>query len=208
MALRADFTTANVRPVVSRFGGMVYESHAVHIPSQASHVSVGAADNDNDFESRCQPEISNVYAGIPGYSGYKPHASHPKVLGSGRAPPPHSRPLAALDTTKQPYVMPVVGFTGHIRGLADADKNYGTSHWKNSGFVNRNNIPAAAKPWDGRDVAGRPHGGQAPGDFGRYKPDPEYEQKRREADEANEILELRSMGIRALLRTTDLTRTR
>ena len=41
--------------------------------------------------------------------------------------------------------------------------------------------------------------GQTPSDFGRYKADPEEELKRREAEEANEILELRSMGIRAML---------
>lgn len=176
------------------------ESHAVHIPSQGSFVSVGALDNDNDFESRCRPEVTNVFAGIPGYAGYKPHGSHPSVLGTNAAPAPHARPLAQLDTSKQPYIMPVVGYSGHIRGLADADKNYGTSHWKNSGFVNATHKPAASRPWDGRDIAGRPHGGQTPGDFGRYQEDPEYEQKRKEAEEANEILELRSMGIRALLK--------
>ena len=200
--------TSNVRPVVSRFGGMVMEGHAVHIPKQVGGVSVGAADNDNDFESRCKPAYSNVYAGVPGYTGFKPHASHPKVLGMSDAPQARQRPMAQLDTSKQPYVMPVVGFTGHIRGLADADKNYGTTHWKNSGAVNKSHQPAAARPWDNRDVAGRPFGGHAPGDFGRYPVDPEYELKRREAEEANEILELRSMGIRALLRTTDLTRQR
>ena len=55
-------------------------------------------------------------------------------------------------------------------------------------------------------MAGRPFGGQTPGDFGQYAVDPvEYEQQKREADEANEILELRSMGIRALLKKQDLT---
>ena len=95
--------------------------------------------------------------------------------------------------------MPVVGYSGHIRGLADADKNYGTSHWKNSGAVNPQNKSAASMPWDGRDVAGRPFGGWTPSDGGVQNLDPEYEQKKREADEANELLELRSMGIRALL---------
>lgn len=199
-AASMPFDTANVRPVVSRFGGMVLESHAVHIPSQGAFMSVGATDNDNDFESRCQPEVTNVFAGIPGYAGYKPHGSHPSVLGTNAAPAPHAQPKSALDTSHQPYIMPVVGYSGHIRGLADAGKNYGTSHWKNSGNVNPTHKAAASLPWDGRDVAGRPHEGQTPGDFGRYKVDPEYEQKRREAEEANEILELRSMGIRSLLK--------
>ena len=75
--------------------------------------------------------------------------------------------------SKQPYIMPVVGYSGHIRGLADADKNYGTTHWKNSGFVNESRKPAASMPWDGRDVVGRPYGGATPGDFGKYEVDPE-----------------------------------
>ena len=198
-AKSASFTTANVRPVVSRFGGMLLESHAVHIPVQAGHTSGAAADDDNDFESRCKPEIANVFAGIPGYAGYKPHGSHPSVLGSTAAPKAHDLPKSALDTSHQPYIMPVVGYSGHIRGLADADKNYGTSHWKNSGSVTGHKS-AASKPWDGRDVAGRPHDGQTPSDFGKYHIDPDFEQKQREAAEANEILELRSMGIRALLK--------
>ena len=195
----ANFETANMRTVVSRFGGLVQESNAVHIPNQNVGASVGAADNDLDFQSRFRPACANVYAGIPGYMGFRPHASHHSVLGEKDAPAPRERPLAALDTSKQPYVMPVVGFIGHIRGLADADKNYGTSHWKNAGNVNPSHAQAASKPWDGRDVAGRPHGGYTPGDFGRYPSDPDYARMKAEADEANEILELRSMGIRALL---------
>jgi len=197
---RAPFETANLRPQISRFGGMVLESSAVHIPPQHfGPASVGAADNDTDFESRCKPSVTNVYAGIPGYQGFKPHGSHPSVLGTNAAPGAHDRPSAALDTSKQPYVMPVVGYSGHLRGLADADKNYGTSHWKNSGSINPARRPAASRPWDGRDTSGRPFGGWTPGDGGVYVADPEIEQKRREAEEANEILELRSMGIRAML---------
>ena len=178
---------------------MVLESSSVHIPKQASSVSVGAADNDNDFESRCQPSVSNVYAGIPGYAGYRPQGSHPSVLGTNASPPAHDLKTSALDTSLQPFIMPVVGYSGHIRGLADADRNYGTSHWKNSGNVNPTHKAAASLPWDGRDVAGRPFGGWTPGDGGTYVADPDYEQKRKEADEANEILQLRSMGIRALM---------
>ena len=198
-AAKAEFETANLRPVVSRFGGMVMESSAVHIPKQVGSVSVGAADNDNDFESRCPPDVTNVYTGIPGYAGYRPQGSHPKVLGTDAAPAPRDLSKSALDTSKQPYIMPVVGYSGHIRGLADADKNYGISHWKNSGNVTGNKA-AASLPWDGRDKTGRPFGGWTPADGGVQYIDPEYEQKRKEAEEANEILELRSMGIRALMK--------
>ena len=78
--IRKPEDTANLRPVVSRFGGMVMESSAVHIPKQVGSVSVGAADNDNDFESRCPPDVTNVYTGIPGYAGYRPQGSHRKSL--------------------------------------------------------------------------------------------------------------------------------
>lgn len=70
-AARQPFETANIRPVVSKFGGMVLESHAVHIPAQGAFTSAGGADNDLDFESRCKPSLTNVYAGVPGYAGYK-----------------------------------------------------------------------------------------------------------------------------------------
>jgi hypothetical protein len=75
-AASLPFVTASLRPVVSKFGGTILESHAVHIPVQASATSVGAADNDNDFESRSPPELTNVYAGIPGYTGYKAQGAH------------------------------------------------------------------------------------------------------------------------------------
>ena len=203
-AAKQPFETANVRPVVSRFGGMVYESSAVHIPAQVSSVPMGAMDNDTDFESRCRPEVTNVFAGIPGYQGYKPHGAHHKVYGTDSAPQAHNGEKSAADLSHQPYIMPVVGYAGHIRGLADADKNYGTTHWKNSGQINPTHKAAASKGWDGRDSTGRPFGGWTPGDFGRYPEgvnpgDEEYEREKREADEANEILELRSMGIRALI---------
>ena len=206
------FTTAALRPVVSRFGGMVLESHAVHIPKQPAPLSAAAADNDNDFESRFKPEVTNVYAGIPGYTGFKAQGSHPSVLGVTAAPPAHVSDQSALDTSMQPYVMPMPGYGGHIRGLSDADKSYGTSHWKNAGKVNPSQAPAASKPWDGRDVAGRAFCGETPSDFGRYEDpegipgSPEYERRAREAAEANEILELRSMGIRATLGVNDTTK--
>jgi hypothetical protein len=196
---KLPFQSAHLRQKVSRFGGMINESSAVHIPQQRWERPVQGPSGtaESDFNKRHSPAQSNVYVGIPGYSGYRPHGAHHRVMGEGAAPPSHARPLQQLDTSKQPYIMPVVGYSGHVRG---SHSSYGTSHWKNSGAVNPNNRPAASRPWDGRDVAGRPHGGQTPGDFGRYKADPEEEQKRREAEEANEILELRSMGIRALLK--------
>ena len=51
----------------------------------------------------------------------------------------------------------------------------------------------------GRDAVGRPFGGAAPGGTGHYSIDPEEAQRQREADEANEILELRSMGVRTAI---------
>lgn len=119
--------TANLRTVVSRFGGIIQESTTVHIPKQGlvAAGALAAMDNDTDFESRHKPACANVYAGIAGYTGFRPQGTHHHVLGSNAAPPPRQRPTSALDTSGHPYVMPVVGFTGHIRGLADADKNCG-----------------------------------------------------------------------------------
>ena len=188
----ANFQSAHLRPVVSKFGGMITESNAVAIPPQAK---IASPKESTSFIARHKATTSNVYAGIPGYMGYRPHGSHPTVMGDREAPAPHARPMAELDTSKQPYIMPVVGYSGHIRRSV---ASFGTSKFKNSGQVTGNKA-AASKPWDGRDCAGRPYGGQAPSDFGRYEADPDIEQKKREAAEANEILELRSMGIRALL---------
>lgn len=190
------FQSAHLRPMVSRFGGLINESNAIHIPSQ-SWEKGKPAPTDTAFEARHKPEQSNVYAGIPGYAGYKPHGSHPGVIGRQAAPPSHFRTMSSLDRTKHPYVMPVVGYSGHLPSSKDS---YGTTHWKNSGGVNVNNKSAAATGWDNRDSAGRAHAGQTPGDFGTYEVDPEYEKKAKEAAEANEILELRSMGIRALMK--------
>ena len=119
--------TANLRTVVSRFGGIIQESTTVHIPKQGlvAAGALAAMDNDTDIESRHKPACANVYAGIAGYTGFRPQGTHHHVLGSNAAPPPRQRPTSALDTSGHPYVMPVVGFTGHIRGLADADKNCG-----------------------------------------------------------------------------------
>ena len=54
--------------------------------------------------------------------------------------------------------------------------------------------------WLYEAMAGRPFGGWAPKDGGKIEIDPEEEEKRRDAAEKNEILELRSMGIRALIK--------
>lgn len=195
------FQSANLRPVVSRFGGMISESPAVDIPVQPRSAA-SPPGSATDFNQRHAAALSNVYAGIPGYQGYKPHGSHHNVLGESAAPKPHSQLQQNVDTSHQPYVMPVVGYGGHVRR---SQETFGASHWKNSGNITGHK-PAASQGWDNRDVAGRPFGGQTPGDFGQYAVDPvEYEQQKREADEANEILELRSMGIRALLKKQDLT---
>ena len=191
---RPDFQTAHLRPVVSRFGGMIEESNAIHIPNQSWEQR--ALTDRKDFESRHKAEHSNVYAGIPGYMGYKPHGSHATAyVGRRSAPKPHGSSRSHLDTSMQPYIMPVVGYSGHVRL---GRHSFGTSHWKNAGYVTGNRA-AASKPWDGRDSDGRPFGGQIPSDGGLYTPDPDVDLKMKEAAEANELLELRSMGIRALI---------
>jgi hypothetical protein len=192
---RPGFQSAHLRPVVSRFGGMIQESNAIHIPLQTWERPIPGA-SDKDFDARYKAQQKNVYAGVPGYMGHKPHGSHTSAyMGETSAPKPHNQKTSSLDTSKQPYVMPVVGYSGHLRL---GKQSFGTSHWKNSGSVTENKA-AANKPWDGRDSAGRPFGGQIPCDGGLYVADPEEDQKRKEAEEANELLELRSLGIRALI---------
>ena len=94
--------------------------------------------------------------------------------------------------------VPVVGYSGHLRNhRGDAWKSFGTTHWKNSGGTGTK--PAAAKVWDNRDGAGRPFGGWTPHDGGRYDEEPDYDHKVKEAEEANELLNLRSMGIRGAM---------
>lgn len=187
--------SAHLRTVVSRFGGMLEESNAVLIPPQAP-ASPPSSGTGSGFNTRHMTEQTNVYAGIPGYMGFKPHGSHPAILGADAAPKPHARPMSSLDTSGQPFIMPVVGYSGHLRR---SQESFGTSHWKNAGAVTSNRS-AASKPWDNRDSAGRPFGGWTPGDGGLYEPDPEESQKRKEAEEACELLELRSLGIRNLIR--------
>ena len=55
----ANFQSAHLRPVVSKFGGMIAESAAVAIPPQAKTSPSKAL----DFASRHTPATSNVYAG-------------------------------------------------------------------------------------------------------------------------------------------------
>ena len=94
----------------------------------------------------------------------------------------------------QLYIMPVVGYW--------VTCDWGGTAWhvalEERRICDRNRA-AASKPWDGRDSDGRPFGGQIPSDGGLYTPDPDVDLKMKEAAEANELLELRSMGIRALI---------
>ena len=53
------YQSAHLRPVVSKFGGMIAESNAIHIPPQPK----ASPAKTSDFASRHQPATSNVYAG-------------------------------------------------------------------------------------------------------------------------------------------------
>ena len=75
--------------------------------------------------------------------------------------------------------MPVVGYSGHLRNTHESHASFGTTHWKGAGFA-----------------VGLPPRSLT------TQVDPESEQAQREIDEANEILELRSMGVRAALKST------
>lgn len=202
---------------------MVAQGHAVAVPevrekhlepwrgNTADTVPLWGSDTDfrspsriaGDFVSRHKADVVSFGAGIPGYSGFKPHGA--TVLWGDRPGSPPLEPHlglggnSSLDLSKQPYVMPVPGYSGHIRGhRGDGWKSFGTTHWKNAGQVTGHK-PAAATAWDNRDGAGRPFGGYTPKDGGVQHHDPDEAIKAREAEEANELLQLRSMGIRTAI---------
>lgn len=126
---------------------------------------------------------------VPGYTGYRVHGSHPTVKGESSAPRPHAPAYAAYDGSGRPMVMPVVGYSGHLRHTHESHVSYGTSHWKGAGTV----IPRTPSPPGRRGIG--PFSGSPPARL-----TPEEEQAERDADEANEILQLRSMGIRSALK--------
>ena len=67
--------------MVSRYGGMVNQGNAVAIPVQ-SWEQQPPLWGSRGFEHRHAPSHSVVGAGVPGYTGFRPHGSQPTVLGS------------------------------------------------------------------------------------------------------------------------------
>ena len=199
------------RAEVGRFGGMINAGHATAIPNghdqpagwqpAADGVPLWGEGSNfsparSEFLTRHKPEIKSYGAGVPGYAGFKAHGKNNPFETELFAPHKGLSGNHAIDVSGQPYAMPVVGYSGHLRNhRGDAWKSFGTTHWKNSGKTGTK--PAAAKIWDNRDSAGRPFGGWTPKDGGVYSVEPDYDQKVKEAEEALELMNLRSMGIRA-----------
>ena len=96
--------------------------------------------------------------------------------------------LSAYDDSKQPTYMPPPGYMGHLRNTKE--NCFGTTAYKRG-----SHFRAGLKSWQSPDPPSSP----------------EEELKRREADEANEILQLRSTGLREALKKNQsipMTKTR
>ena len=121
--------TTLFRDRVGRFGGMVRAGHAVAVPearekhlepwrgNSADSVPLWGADTDfsspsaisSDFVSRHKADVVTFGAGVPGYSGFKPHGS--SVWGNRPNSPPLDPHLglsgnSSLDLSKQPCAAP------------------------------------------------------------------------------------------------------
>ena len=189
--------STHLRPTVSRFGGMIQEGNAVAIPNQTWDQNAPLWGSPHDFATRHRPSLEVYGAGVPGYTGYKPHGSSP--VQAGGLMKPHSPTYAAHDPSLQPQAMPVVGYSGHVRSTKDSNASFGTSHWKPAAAPGVPMVGAAATMAGGTHVDGY-WVDQDLDDDGVI--DEEFIKERREMEEANELLELRSMGIRAALKNS------
>jgi len=69
---------------------------------------------------------------IPGYAGHVPHwmpldgSARPTGSALSKGPPEYK----ALDRSCMPKVMPLVGYTGHLRHTKESNVCFGTSHWR------------------------------------------------------------------------------
>ena len=43
---------------------------------------------------------------------------------------PHATDYKALDRSRMPDAMPIVGYSGHLRGTKGSTSCFGTSHWR------------------------------------------------------------------------------
>ena len=199
----------HLRPKVSRFGGMIQEGHAVMIPEQTWNGSEPLW-GDKDFIARHKPELSTYGAGIPGYAGYRPHATPTRTMMFTPAEAPETAPVAphapdyrALDTSKQPYFMPPPGYSGHMRNTKDSHAAFGTSHWRNQTPTSR----AASAAIVAQAAKQRALGLHVPKATMYGQPTStraEMDATKIEDNEANELLQLRSMGIRAAMKVSKM----
>ena len=169
-----------LRTVVSRFGGVVAQGNTVSIPTTAFEIAGHGLHQPVDhtnFNQRYGPSVTTYGPGVAGYGGFKPHGT---TTGNLEA---HSYLSGMHEPQKQPYVMPPPGYAGHLRNAnaGDATSTWGTSHWKIGQTPKGVGSPTRSPP-KGPTMS------------------PEQLAEKREMDEANELLDLRSLGIRAALK--------
>ena len=63
---------------------------------------------------RLSPTQSAPHSGVSSFSPHRPHATDYK----------------AMDRTKMPMRMPIVGYRGHLRNTKESTVCYGTSYWR------------------------------------------------------------------------------
>jgi len=150
--------TVHTREVISKFGGSIKTGSVVMIPEQTWNKNEKAylAMNPRDYMERHQPTHVVSSAGIPGYTGHKPHnpkwsvplrrpnlrAEHvrPHLEAGGKsdmidhenyAPQqPHAIDRVKLDRHGWPTRMPPPGYTGHLPHTKE--HCFGTSHFRDS----------------------------------------------------------------------------
>ena len=123
-----------LRTVISRFGGIIKVGTSVQIPPQTWEDPKPGVVQALSFRKRVPPEFEIVTAGVPGYAGHLPNGSvpHPDYTSMRGANSNHSKrhDRWAYDRSLQPTRMPIVGFSGHMRGTKESLECYGTSHWR------------------------------------------------------------------------------
>jgi len=135
MASRAAAESTYLRTVISRYGGMIKQGHAVQIPPQTWNTRVDMGGTTSYLQRHPAKNVV-VGSGVPGYMGYVPHGempAKPSLLGASTSPQRyHATDYRAMDRTMMPRRMPIVGYRGHLRNTKESTQCYGVSHWRST----------------------------------------------------------------------------
>lgn len=131
---KAATERAYMRSVISKFGSIIKVGTAVQIPPQTWDEPREGAVQALSFRKRVPPEFEIVSAGVPGYAGHLPNGAIPHrdytTLRGANSNHAHRHDRWAMDRSLQPTRLPIVGYSGHMRGTKGSLESYGTSHWR------------------------------------------------------------------------------